>query len=487
MRIFTAAIVTETNTFSPIPTGWQAFAQHGIQHGRDSTIQPTSEFATMVRWREMAHTDGHAIVESIAAAAEPAGVTLRAVYESLRDEMLEDLQRAMPVDVVLLYLHGAMVAAGYDDCEGDILARVRGIAGEAVIAAELDLHAHLTPQMLSSATLLLAYNEYPHTDIVARGEELYRLSIAAARGEVQPVMATFDCKMNGIFPTQTAEMRSLLGEMRAAERGTVLSLSLIHGFPWGDVEHAGAKCLAITDGDADLARSTARRFGLAFWRIRERALIRGYSIDAALDAALASTRKPVVLADAGDNAGGGAPGDSTYVLKRMLERNITNAVSGVYYDPGAVEICFDAGEGSVIDLRCGGKLGAASGMPLDLHVTVRKLRERHTQDSMDDSQPVSLGRAAWVETAGIHLVLASIRSQVFAPNAFTDLGIRLDQAQIIVVKSSHHFWGKFAPIAAQLFHMSTPGALRLDFENIDCKKRDPNYWPRIASPFPSSS
>ena len=50
---------------------------------------------------------------------------LRHVYEELRDTLLADLRAALPVDVVLLFMHGAMVAEGYDDCEGDMLARVR--------------------------------------------------------------------------------------------------------------------------------------------------------------------------------------------------------------------------------------------------------------------------------------------------------------------------------------------------------------------------
>ncbi len=487
MRIFTAALVTETNTFSPIPTGRQAFDENGIQHGRFAPIRKNSETAAMVRWRELAQAQGHTVVESVAAVAEPAGITLRSVYELLRDELLEDLQRALPVEIVLLYLHGAMVAAGYDDCEGDVLARVREIAGpRTIVGAELDLHSHLTPAMLASANLLLAYNEYPHTDIVARGEELYRLSVAAASGAIRPVMAAFDCRMSGLFPTSAHPMKALLAQMRATERDGVLSISLIHGFPWGDVEHGGAKCLAIADGSERLAHSVAERFGRAFWAIREQAQIRTYSLDRALDESDSSPHGPAVLADMADNAGGGAPGDCTHVLRRMLERGVREAASGVYYDPGAVQTCFEAEEGAVIDLRLGGKLGVASGMPLDLRVTIRKLREDHAQDSMDDTGLVPLGRAAWVETAGVHIVLASVRSQVFAPNAFTDLGIPLDRMRIVVVKSSHHFWGKFAPIANAVFHLETPGALTPDFAAIDYKKRDLSYWPRVADPFAST-
>jgi microcystin degradation protein MlrC len=337
--------------------------------------------------------------------------------------------------------------------------------------------------MLQHATLLLAYDEYPHTDIVARGEELYRLCIAAARKEIRPVMRAFDCRMIGLFPTSRAPMRALVDELKSSRNGRVLSTSLIHGFPWGDVRDVGAKCLAIADGDETLAQETADAFGSDFWSMREDVQLSALPIDRALDVALESDATPVVLADVADNAGGGAPGDSTFVLRRIMERKIADVVSGIYYDPIAVQLCFEAGEGAVLDLRCGGKLGVASGDPLDLRVTVRGLCEHHEQDSMDDSAPVPLGRSAWVDAGGVQIVLASIRSQVFAPNAFTGLGIPLDRARIIVVKSSHHFWAKFAPIAGAVYHVDSPGALQVDFSAIPYKKRNPNYWPRIQDPF----
>ncbi len=292
--------------------------------------------------------------------------------------------------------------------------------------------------------------------------------------------------MAGLFPTSVQPMRQFVDDLKSARNGHVLSTSLVHGFPWGDVADAGAKCLAITDGDPDLAQQTAERFGHTFWSLREAVQLRAMPVDEALDKALASNQTPVVLADVADNAGGGAPGDSTFILQRMLERNVTKAVSGVYYDPVAVQLCFEAGEGATLDLRCGGKLGATSGIPLDFRVTVRKLSAQHAQDSMDDSAPVPLGAAAWVDTGGVQIVLASIRSQVFAPNAFTALGISLGDASIIVVKSSHHFWGKFAPIAAAVLYVDSPGALRPHFANIGYKKRSANYWPRVPNPFSAS-
>ena len=463
-------LLTETNTFSPLPTGAVAFDRSRLQ----------SDVASLTAWREGAQRDGHTAIESIIAIAQPAGRTVRAVYEGLRDELLDDLRRAMPVDVILLYLHGAMVADGYDDCEGDVLQRARDIAGaQAIIGAELDLHSHLTQAMLTGADAIIAYKEYPHTDPVDRARDLYRICVDAAQGRVQPVMAAYDCGMVGMFPTTAQPMRGFVDAMSARERDGILSLSLIHGFPWGDVPEAGVKMLAIADGDSALAEHTAEEFGKRFWAIRREALLRATPLGEALDAALATPGGPVVLADVADNAGGGAPGDSTYMLRALLERGVQSVASGTYYDPVAVDICFEAGEGATIDLRFGGKLGTASGDPIDARVRVMRLLEDHQQDYMDDSRPVRLGRSAWIRVNGIDVVLVSARTQVFAPSAFTGLGITLDDKKLIVVKSSHHFWGKFAPLAKRVIHVSAPGALAVDFAEMTYQKRDLNFWPRI--------
>ncbi len=472
MRIFTAALVTETNTFSPIPTGRASFAQNGIAG------DPFPDFASMLAWRDMATHDGHDVIESIAAVAEPAGKTVRGVYEELRDRLLHDLRAAMPVDVVLLYLHGAMVAEGYDDCEGDVLERVRAIAGSAIIGAELDLHAHLTDEMCAAADVIIAYKEYPHVDIVDRARDLYRLCTRAAAGSIAPVTAVYDCRTNGLFPTTREPLRSFVDDMRAREGNDVLSLSLVHGFPYGDVRGAGAKMLAIADGDRELASRIAQEFGKRFCSIREEAALQPMPFQEAIDLALADTNGTTVIADTADNAGGGAPGDSTFFLHYLFDRGAKHVVSGTYYDPISVDLCFEAGVGATLTLRIGGKLGPASGMPVDTDVIIRALDEHHVQEAMDDSGVVPYGRSAWVHARGIDLVLVSIRSQVFSPTTFTNLGIDLRSAKIIIVKSTHHFYGKFAPLATRVLYADSPGALRADFAAIPYEKRDPEYWPR---------
>ncbi len=482
MRILTGALITETNTFSPIPTGWTAFERTPIQRGAQAPFEATWEFAPLVRWRELAQGEGHTAIESIAAVAEPGGRTVRAVYETLRDEILRSVRDALPLDVVLLYLHGAMAAEGYDDCEGDILARCREIVGPKVaIGAELDLHGNVTQTMLDAATAIVAYKEYPHTDMVDRAADLYRICVDAAAGKTKPLMAMHECGMVGLWPTSNQPMRALVDEAIAAERNGVLSVSLMHGFPWADVAGCGAKVLAIADGNRRTAEATAERFGQRFWDVRERAHVQSATMDEAIDLALAAPETPVVLADVSDNAGGGAPGDSTFLLRRLLERGVKSVVAGTYYDPGAVELCADAGAGAMLSLRIGGKLGPASGDPLDLRVTVRAIVDDHRQTAMDSSALAPLGRSAWVSVDGIDIVLASVRSQVFFPDAFTGLGVPLENCRIIALKSTHHFWAGFQSVAKRAIYVNAPGALQLDFANIAYETREPHYWPRIEN------
>ena len=163
--------------------------------------------------------------------------------KALRDEILDQLQAALPVDAVILGLHGAMVAQGYDDCEGDLLERVRAIVGpDVVIAAELDPHSHLTPSAWRRRTSLAYFLEFPHTDFYERGEHVVELGLAAARGEIKPVISTFDCRMIAVLPTSREPMRSFVDRIKALHgKDGVLSVSVIHGFMAADVPEMGTQ------------------------------------------------------------------------------------------------------------------------------------------------------------------------------------------------------------------------------------------------------
>jgi len=488
LRSFIAALGTETNTFSSLPGGLETFEESMLFRG-DATAHPPRLFSEPLHvWRRLTEEQQGQVVESVAAFAEPAGKVPQPVYEALRDEILADLERAMPVDMVLISMHGAMVATGCDDCEGDLLARVRALVGpDVLIGGELDLHCHVSSAMLDNADVLVTFKEYPHVDSSARAEEVFRLCHDAVQGGQRPVMVPFDCRMVSMWHTPVEPMRGFVERMQALEGNDgVLSVSFAHGFPWGDVADVGAKMLVVMDGgraDAHArGEALAEQLGREIFAMRHETSSAALSIDEALDRVMATPDGPVVLADVADNAGGGAPSDSTFLLRRVLERGIGNVASALYWDPVAVRLCREAGVGAQMALRVGGKLGPTSGMPLDLQVRVMALVPELLQPFGGSMQRA--GEAVWVRTGdAVDLVLNTVRTQVFHPAVFTELGIDLAAKRVALVKSSQHFYAGFEPVASAIHYVNSEGAIPRSFADIPYTKRDGNFWPRVADPW----
>ncbi len=414
---------------------------------------------------------------------------MRAVYERLREHLLGQLRAALPVDAVILPLHGAMVADGYADCEGDLIEHVRALVGPTVpIGVELDLHCHFTERMRAHADVIIAYKEYPHTDVVDRLQEVWRLTLDTAVGKIKPIIAVHDCRMVGFWHTTREPMSGFVRRMMDAEgEPGILSVSFGHGFPYGDTADAGAKMWVVSDENVDpggiSGQRLAERLGQEIWDLRFVTRAEALGIDAAIDRILAtSAGKPVIVADTADNSGGGAAGDSTFVLAKLVERGVGNIALGAFWDLGAIQICRESGVGATLDMRVGGKCGPASGTPVDLRVTVRAIVDSYRQTAL--GMTMECGPSVWISTeSGLDIVLISIRQQVYATDVFTGLGIDLAGKRAIVVKSSQHFHAQFAPIGSEVLYVDTPGLLRSDFENLPFRHRSLNYWPRVDDPF----
>ena len=361
--------------------------------------------------------------------------------------------------------------------------RIRAIVGPKVpVGAELDLHCHITEAMVRQATVLVAYKEYPHTDIPDRADDLFTLVADAAEGKTRPVMAMHDCRMIGTFRTTEEPMRGYVDRMYGLEgKDGILSVSLGHCFPWGDVADVGVKTLVVADGDQAKAGKLARALGEEMFQLREATRPKFLTMDQALDQALAIEGGPVVIADVSDNSGGGAPGDATFFIRRVRERGIRNVASCYHWDPIAVRFCKEAGLGASFKLRIGGKCGEASGDPLDLFVTVKGLADNVTQRF--GKSPVNLGSLAWVSGEGLDIVLATQRSQAFHPEGMTAVGLDPTTRKIVLAKSTQHFHAGFAPIAKAVLYAAPPGALQPDFASIPFTKLTRPYWPRVEDPF----
>lgn len=469
MRIYIAGVQHESSSFSPIPTSLRSFeewnwspadpgAADGFGYGEACRL--ASELALDV-------------VTGPFFNAEPSSPATATAWRSISTRILDGLGAALPVELVLLCLHGAQMAEGVDDCEGTLLTAVRRMTGPGVaVGVLLDLHANVTSTMCAQADLTVSCRQYPHVDYGERAAEMLPVMVDIAKGLALPISRARRIPASGVFPTPDEPMKSFVERLTKAQRRPgVLMVSANHGFEGSDTPFTGASVVVTTDGDEALAEALVEEVAADFLATIVDNHWDGLGVSEAIDQALRAVEGPVVIADRSDNAGAGAASDSTYVLAELIARDVHDVTLGMVWDPMAVRACHDAGVGARLPLRIGGKAGRLSGAPIDADAEVLCVRDDAVQALFGRGEPREpLGKSAAVRIGGIEVVMSSRRQQVFSPHCFTEHGIDPTQRHIVVVKSMQHFMGGFAPIAASIIRCDGPGSATLDMTQIPYRR-----------------
>jgi microcystin degradation protein MlrC len=469
IRIYYGGLSNETNAFSPIPCAQDDF----MAMGSDWTRDPNGPFAPALS-RDCEVLAGSNLM------APPAGLVTDAAYEALTAALLAEIAAQLPLTGVLLNLHGAMATRLVPDCEGDILERVRRLVGpQTFVGATLDPHCHLSQQMIAHADALICYKEYPHTDIAATTRRLVAICLDhAANG--QPLRhAVFDCRQIDLYYTTHPQMRQIIDEMHKLEAlsDPPLSISIAHGFPWGDDESLGTKVLVYTSGPQTIADTIATHIGRRLMAIRGECGPKPVSVARALEVA-SSEPGLTVAADIADNPGGGAPGDSTFILQELLASEIGPVALGPIWDPVAVEFACKAGVGAQLSMRIGGKAGSTSGSPVDVEAEVIGVVRNYTEQAPGYGDlRASYGDIVGIRVKQTAIVLCSLRMQGFSPALFAAVGIQPSEQRLIVVKSTQHFHAGFASVAARILYVDATGALSFDFGSLPRRKTPRDLWP----------
>lgn len=94
--------------------------------------------------------------------------------------------------------------------------------------------------------------------------------------------------------------------------------------------------------------------------------------------------------------------------------------------------------------------------------------------------PTLMGNCALVEAAGIEIVLVTLRNQAMGTDLFTQLGCDLAAKQLIVVKSSQHFYASFSRVGKHVIYVAAPGSVTLDLRTLPYQKIQRPKWPLDA-------
>ncbi|MEE4660509.1 MAG: M81 family metallopeptidase [Halieaceae bacterium] len=464
MRAYVGGLIHETNAFSPIPT---TLASYG---------------AGVIGYRDLlsaARDAGFEVTEGLSLRAAPSAPTQRADYEALRQKLVADIRKQAPFDAVLLSLHGAQVAEGYPDCEGDLLGALREALGEDVcIAVLLDLHASVSQRMLALADLVVSIKEYPHTDYPVSAQQLAGLARRMVAGEIAPVTAFVPLPVYTLWHTPEQPCRAIVDEALAYEaRGDVLHISLVHGFPWSDVEDAGAAVIVVTDADEQQAVALARAFARKLWAIRAADLEHYRTIEQCMARVAEHSPGTLVIADAADNPGAGCGGDSTWLLQALLDAGVQDAAFAMLVDADAVAAACQAGVGAEVRISLGGYSSALAGAPVVATATVVAIAEPARIDAMPGYPPVQVDCLVRLSVQGVDVVVCAYREQVFGPGVFTEVGIDPGAMRVLVVKSAQHFYNAFAPLAADVLYVDAPCSRSIDFSSLPFRSRRAPVWP----------
>ena len=490
MRFVIAQMKHETNTFSPIATPIEAFCRGTGADGPSScevavracegTNSAAAAFIDLVR------SQGDEFVMPLLANAVPSGTVTRAAFEAMVESLLAEVRQGC--DAVMLDLHGAMVAEGFPDAEGELLRRIRAVAPELPIAVALDFHANFSAALVGNATAIAGYCTYPHIDVYETGARVARTLMAALRGEVTPVVLWRTLPMLTHMLRQTPleqPMKDIMDRAMAAERdGEVLNASVFGGFPLSDIAHVGLAVVIVADaGREEAAQRLMRELTEMAWSRRADFVFPLESMQVSIARAKALEVGPVVLADHGDNCGAGGPTDQMSVLAEVIRQGLSDVVAGPFWDPASVAQMIQAGVGQTVTVAVGGKTDMPAlnlkGEPLLLTGRVKCITDGcfEVTGPMFTGMQLSLGRTAVLDVNGTLVMVCEKPQEPFDTGVFTHAGIDLARKKYILIKSRQHFRAGFGPIAKAVVLVAGPGVCSSDYSLFPFKNLPRPIYP----------
>ncbi|MFT5503352.1 MAG: microcystin degradation protein MlrC [Gammaproteobacteria bacterium] len=459
MKVLTAEIAHETNTFSCHRTDEQAFRNCYLLLGKDALAERSEANTEVAGFTRFGNENGWQIDHIISAAAGPSGKVTRQAFEYITDPIISAVQDNQ-YDGILLGLHGAMVTDFCEDGEGELLERLRAVVGpDLPIAITLDLHANVTQRMCSLANIIVAYKTYPHVDLLDAGFHAAGILNRTMSGDINPrtirVARPMLEEVNG-GRTDLGPMIGWISQARAYEtENDVFAVSINAGFASADIAEVGPTVLVTGQGDFAAHTAFAEAIADDIWTTRHDVLNDYLSVEAAAAIALEfdANHGPLIIADYADNPGAGGYGDSTSLLRALLEAGVTNGCFGPMVDPEVAGMLHEQTIGDRVQIDLGGKTdNRFGGGPLHLVVELISISngEYVGDGPMMGGLRRSFGPCAVIRVDGIEILVVTISSQILDRQQFKTFGIDPESKAVVALKSMQHFRAAFEPIAGKV-------------------------------------
>jgi len=472
-RIAVGGMQHETNTFAPSKADYGAFEAGGgwpgVQYGEALFAAVEGANIPAAGAIQALRAQGHQLVATAWGAASPSAHVTTEAFERIVSGLISNLKEKLPVDGVYLDLHGAMVTEAHDDGEGEILRRVREVVGPRVpIAASLDLHCNFTRAMFDHCDALVAYRTYPHVDMADTGARAALLLDRMLR-DGKPLAKhyrTLDY-LTGL-PSQCSFIDPCRTVYEDIGRSEDVTLSFTPGFPMADFAECGMAVFGYGTDEKKTRAAVDRLHAAVADAEKDFVLELHLPADAVARArSRGEPGRPVVLADTQDNPGAGGNGDTTGLLKSLIQQQAQDAVLGLLIDGAAAARAHEVGLGFTSVFELGGRSNIPGDSPVAGEFTVESLGDGKftCTGPMFKGFRMQLGNMALLRSKaspGVRVAVASRKCQAGDQEMFRHLGVEPRRSRILALKSSVHFRADFEPIAKEVLVVKSPGPALAD-------------------------
>jgi microcystin degradation protein MlrC len=399
------------------------------------------------------------------------------MYQEMVTKIIQMLKDTDPVDGIYISGHGSVVATETFDIDGHLLKRLREQCGRDIpIISTLDLHGKVTKDMVELSDMLVTYRTDPHVDMPERGiESAHAMRRMLSGDRAQKAFIRLPLMIpNAGLTAPNSPFRDVMAyaEDRLNASDNLASVSMLPGFAYGDTPYNGFHIIVYAWQDLDEAKSLAMELAERIWEGRGHMRSDGLSIEAAAELAVKTAEDPSlparVMADVADNPGGGASGNTMWILEGMVKAGAKQVAIGPIYDPAVVKAAKAVGIDGEFQVNFNTETENTYSKPFSAKAKVTGMSDGKITPRSGPAKGLSFdfGENVALQIEGITVAVAAKKYQALAVEQLESCGIDLSTKRTIVVKSRGHYKSAFKEFVPEehMLDVDVPGYVTPNLE-----------------------